>query len=83
MNQNHSLPEGSEMPESGPFAGVNPIMAVGSAVLVIAFVLFTVIDPEYAGSIYSAAKGFIATDLAWYYVGVISFFLFFCHLVSL
>lgn len=61
---------------SGIFHGVNPVMAVGSALLVIAFVLFTVIDPEYAGSVYSAAKAYIATDLAWYYVGLVSAFLF-------
>ncbi|MDX1370614.1 MAG: BCCT family transporter [Pseudomonas sp.] len=52
-------------------------MSIGSALLVIAFVLFTIIDPVYADSIYSAAKGFIASKLAWYYVGIMSFFLFF------
>ncbi|NRA53611.1 MAG: BCCT family transporter [Gammaproteobacteria bacterium] len=51
-------------------------MAVGSAILVIAFVLFTILDPKYADSIYSAAKAFIATDLAWYYVGIVNVFLF-------
>lgn len=61
---------------SGIFAGVNPVMAVGSALLVIAFVLFTIIDPQYADSVYSAAKAFIASDLAWYYIGLVSFFLF-------
>lgn len=67
----------SEMAESGLFAGVNKVMAIGSALLVTAFVLFTIADPDYAGSVYSAAKGFIASDLAWYYVGLMSFFLFF------
>ncbi|EAQ63472.1 transporter, BCCT family protein [Marinomonas sp. MED121] len=65
------------LPKAGLFAGAHPIIAVGSAVLVMAFVLFTVIDPAYASSIYSAAKGFIAAELAWYYIGLISFFLFF------
>ena len=64
------------MPETGLFAGTHPIMAVGSGLLVMAFVLFTVIDPEYANSIYSAAKGYIASDLGWYYVGIMSAFLF-------
>ncbi len=64
------------MPETGPFAGTHPIMAVGSGLLVMAFVLFTVIDPEYANSIYSAAKAYIASDLGWYYVGIMSAFLF-------
>ena len=64
------------MPETGLFAGTHPIMAIGSGLLVMAFVLFTVIDPEYANSIYSAAKGYIASDLGWYYVGIMSAFLF-------
>ena len=72
MNNNSPL-----LPETGLFAGTNPIMAVGSGLLVMAFVLFTIVDPEYANSVYSAAKGFIASNLAWYYVGLISFFLFF------
>jgi choline/glycine/proline betaine transport protein len=61
----------------GLLAGANPVMSIGSALLVMAFVLFTVLDPVYADSIYSAAKGFIASKLAWYYVGIMSFFLFF------
>jgi len=41
--------------DKGLFSGVNPVMAVGSAILVVAFVLFTILDPKYADSIYSAA----------------------------
>lgn len=67
----------TSMPESGLFAGVHPIMAVGSSLLVLSFVLFTLVDPEYASSVYGAAKAYIASDLAWYYVGIISAFLFF------
>ncbi len=66
-----------QMPEAGLFAGTHPIMAIGSGLLVMAFVLFTIINPEYANSVYSAAKAFIASDLDWYYVGLMSFFLFF------
>ncbi|MCV6589135.1 MAG: BCCT family transporter [Marinobacterium sp.] len=61
---------------TGLFAGVNPVMAIGSSLLVIAFVLFTIADPEYSGALYNAAKSFIASDLAWYYIGLMSFFLF-------
>ena len=60
----------------GLLAGVNPVMAIGSAILVAMFVLFTVLDPVYADLIYSTAKGFIATNLAWYYVLLASFFFF-------
>ncbi|SDX72041.1 BCCT family transporter [Marinobacter mobilis] len=62
--------------ESGLLAGTNPVMAVGSGLLVLAFVLFTVIDPDYANGVYSAIKNFIAADLGWYYIGFMSFVLF-------
>lgn len=54
----------------------NPVMSIGAALLVSAFVLFTILSPEYADQIYGAAKSFIATKLAWYYIGLMSFFLF-------
>ncbi len=60
----------------GIFAGVNPVMAIGSSALAVLFVLYTVIVPEHANSVYSAAKGYIATNFAWYYVGLMSAFLF-------
>ena len=66
----------SKLPASGLFAGASPVMSIGSALLVMAFVLFTVIQPEYAATVYGAAKDFIATNLAWYYIGLMSFFLF-------
>ncbi len=62
--------------KEGVLAGVNPFMAIGSGVLVFLFVLFTVIDPKYAGSIYTAAKGYIASNFSWYYIGLASFFFF-------
>lgn len=66
----------NKLPASGLFAGAHPVMSIGAALLVIAFVLFTVLDPEYADGVYGAAKSFISTNLAWYYIGLMSFFLF-------
>ena len=60
---------------TGIFANTNPVMSIGSTVIIIAFVLFTIIAPVNANGIYEAAKRFIATDLAWYYVILMSFFL--------
>ncbi|MEQ9545708.1 MAG: BCCT family transporter [Marinobacter sp.] len=57
---------------SGILARTNPVMAIGSGLLVLAFVLFTVVAPENANSLYGNIKAFIATDLAWYYVGFMS-----------
>lgn len=60
---------------TGIFANTHPVMSRGSAITIIAFVLFTIIAPAYANSIYAAAERFIATRLAWYYVVLMSFFL--------
>ena len=67
----------SDIQKTGWFAGANPVMIVGSAVLVAAFVLFTVVVPDLANEIYSAAKAYIASDWAWFYVAIMSGFLFF------
>jgi choline/glycine/proline betaine transport protein len=66
----------TKLPTSGLLAGASPIMSLGSALLVMAFVLFTVLQPEYAGTVYSSAKDFISNNLGWYYIGLMSFFLF-------
>ncbi|MGF1768367.1 BCCT family transporter [Enterovibrio makurazakiensis] len=62
--------------KKGIFAGVNPIMATGSSFLIILFVIYTTLAPEHASGVYSASKNYIATNLAWYYVGLMSIFLF-------
>lgn len=56
----------------------SPIMSWGAALLVLAFVVFTIADPEYAGAIYNRANNFITVNLGWYYIGFLSSFLFFC-----
>lgn len=68
--------QANKLPASGLFTGAHPVMSIGAALLVIAFVLFTVIDPEYADGVYGAAKSFISTNLAWYYIGLMSLYLF-------
>ncbi|WP_417536926.1 BCCT family transporter [Methylophaga sp.] len=61
---------------TGWLTGTNPVMSVGAGIVVLIFVLFTVADPEYANALYSAAKNFIAKELAWYYIGLVSIILF-------
>lgn len=71
MNNNKSLQR-----ESGWLIGTHPVMSLGSGLLVIAFLLFSVADPTYANSVFSAAKAFIAAEFAWYYMGLMSLVLF-------
>jgi choline/glycine/proline betaine transport protein len=60
---------------SGVLAGAHPVMAIGSAFLVLGFVIFTIVDPQYADSVYSSAKDYISKELAWYYIGLMNIFL--------
>ena len=60
---------------SGFLAGAHPIMAIGSALLVLGFVIFTIVDPQYADSVYNSAKNYISSELAWYYIGLMNVFL--------
>ena len=63
--------------KSGPFAGMNAIMAIASMVMIIAFVAFTIQDVEYSGAIFSVGKDFIINTLDWFYVLVVNLTLFF------
>jgi choline/glycine/proline betaine transport protein len=65
------------MPPAKPrlLTGIQPAMAIGSAVLVTAFVLFTLIQPTTADALYSAARDFIAAELSWYYILLMNLYL--------
>ncbi|UTD56451.1 MULTISPECIES: BCCT family transporter [unclassified Halomonas] len=65
------------MRKIGLLGGGHPTMTIGSALLVIAFIIFTVIDPEYAGAIYSDANKFVSSNFGWYYIALITLILFF------
>ena len=67
----------SNINKLGWFAGANPIMIIGSAFLVVLFVLFTVLDPDLANEWYTAAKDYISSYWAWFYVTIMTGFLFF------
>ena len=47
---------------SGFLAGAHPVMAIGSALLVLGFVIFTIVDPQYADSVYNSAKNYISAN---------------------
>jgi choline/glycine/proline betaine transport protein len=65
----------------GLWGDIHPIMATGSAFLVVIFVLFTVINPQYAGSVFNSARDFIASNLSWYYIALMNFYLVFALLL--
>ena len=46
-------------------------MGIAAKGMVVAFVLFTVLNVEFAGGIYGAIRGWIETALNWYYISAV------------
>ncbi|MCS2611124.1 BCCT family transporter [Halomonas dongshanensis] len=60
----------------GVFAGVDKTMAIASTAMVVAFVLFSILQPSLANTIYLSIKAFIEQQLGWYYILVVNVVLF-------
>ncbi len=65
------------------FAGDNRDMTIAAPLLVIGFVVFTVINPSYADSVFSAAKNFIANEFGGFYIYLMSIILILAILLSI
>jgi choline/glycine/proline betaine transport protein len=63
---------------TGLMKGIHSGMGLASKFMVLAFVLFTVLNVDLASSIYSAARGWIESSLGWYYILVAIIMLFVC-----
>lgn len=61
---------------SGVFKGVDRTMSIASIAMVIAFVLFSILQPDLANNIYTGIKQFIEQQLGWYYILVVNIVLF-------
>lgn len=57
--------------KSGFFTGLHPGMGIAAKVKVVAFVLFTVLNVEFAGGICGTIRGWIETGLSWYSVSAV------------
>ena len=64
--------------ESGFFTGLHGGMGVAAKGMVLAFVVFTALNVDFANSIYSAVRGWIEASLAWYYIAAVTFMLLAC-----
>lgn len=64
--------------KTGFFTGVHGGMGLASKGMILAFVVFTALNVDFANDIYSAVRGWIETTLAWYYIGAVTFMLFTC-----
>ena len=66
----------SNVPRQSLFTGVNKTMAIASTTMVLAFVLFTVLQPSLANTIYTGVKHYIENELGWYYILTVNVVLF-------
>lgn len=64
--------------DSGPMKGLHSGMGFAAKGMVLAFVVFTVLNVDFANSIYSAVRGWIEATLSWYYILTAIVMLFVC-----
>jgi len=64
--------------KKGVFTGLHPGMSIAAKGMIAAFVIFTVMNVEFAGNLYGAIRSWIETGLAFYYVTLFSVGLFLC-----
>ena len=64
--------------QDGVWKGLHPAMGIASKGMVAAFVVFTVLNVEFANAIYSSIRGWIESALNWYYISALVVMLFVC-----
>ena len=63
---------------TGIWKGLHPAMGLASKGMVLAFVVFTALNVDFANSVYSAVRGWIESALNWYYVSALVIMFFVC-----
>ena len=58
--------------KSGFFTGLHPGMGIAAKAMVVAFVLFTIINVDFAGNVYSTLRGWVESGLSWYYITTVT-----------
>ena len=64
--------------KSGLWTGLHPGMALAAKGMVLAFVVFTVLNVDGAGNVYGAVRRWIEATLSWYYILVVCTMVFAC-----
>ncbi|ANF59196.1 BCCT family transporter [Halotalea alkalilenta] len=67
---------------SSPRSSINPPVFYSSALVILAFVLFAVIAPEFAGNVFGAVQSWITDTMGWFYLLAMGVFLIFCFVVA-
>lgn len=64
--------------KTGLLKGSNPTMAIGSGLLIIAFILLTILGGDTAKVLYDTLKGYIVDGFSWYYISLLTACLLLC-----
>ena len=64
--------------QSGLFKGLHSGMGLAAKGMVAAFVLFTILNVEFAGGIYSEIRAWVEGALSWYYISALTIIIFVC-----
>ena len=64
--------------QAGVMRGLHAGMGVAAKGMVVAFVVFTVLNVEFANEVYTAIRGWIEASLSWYYIIVVMGLMLFC-----
>ena len=59
--------------KTGLFTGLHPGMGIAAKGMVIAFVVFTILNVDFAGGVYGTVRGWIESGLSWYYISAVTF----------
>lgn len=63
---------------TGPMKGLHAGMGIAAKAMIVSFVVFTVLNVDFANGVYSAVRGWIESTLSWYYIAVALFLMFVC-----
>lgn len=77
MSDTPQVPDGL-VAEKGAFKGLHAGMGIAAKGMVVAFVVFTVLNVDFANGIYSAVRSWIEATLNWYYISAVTVMLFVC-----
>ena len=69
--EGHHRPDGL-VSHKGMFSGLHTGMGLAAKGMVLAFVVFTVLNVDLANEVYTYIRGTIETTLSWYYVSLLS-----------
>ena len=72
---------GDLVAKEGIMKGLHSGMGFAAKGMVLAFVVFTILNVEFANGIYSAIRGWVEATLSWYYILVAMVIIFVCLLL--